>query len=193
MIATGTRIETYTIQTVAEFEEWLQHQPELADKRFEFLDGEIIEKVGMKQEEFLAISFLCRLFTKTKSYSEGAELLPESDSYINDKRKRIPDLAYFTRQQVVEAYQQKKRASTLFAIELLSDNESLAEIEEKVEDYFSAGAQLVWYISIKRQLIYAFTASNEVKILKGTDICSAAPVLLDFSFLVSDLFAVPSL
>lgn len=192
MVAIGTRTEQYKIQTVVEFEEWLIHQPDLIDRRFEFVDGELIEKNGMKQQEFLIVSFLLRLFIRTEAFKNGGELLQEADSYISSKRKRIPDLAYFTRVQILEAFN-KTRIATIFPIELLSDSESLEDIEEKVEDYFSAGAQLVWYISPKRQQIYVFTAPHEIKILKGADICSAAPVLPDFSFTVSDLFAVPEL
>ena len=192
MVAIGTRTEQYKIQTVEEFEEWLIHQPDLVDKRFEFLDGELIEKGAMKQQEIIIIDFLVRMFMKTIAFQNGDILLPEIDSYIHTKRKRIPDLAYFTKGQIVEGAKGVKLA-TYWAIELLSDSESLEDIEEKVEDYFSAGAQLVWYISPKRQQIYVFTAPHEVKILKGTDVCSAAPVLSDFSFTVSDLFAVPEL
>ena len=66
--------------TVAEFELWLLEQPELADKRFEFVEGRMIEKEGMKQNEFFIVKFLSRLFVKTAMYEMGGEFISEGDA-----------------------------------------------------------------------------------------------------------------
>jgi len=73
-------------------------------------------------------------------------------------------------------------------IMMILANEKLEEIEEKINDYFDAGVQLVWYISPKQEQIYAYSAPAKLTILKGTNVCSAAPVLSDFSFEVGDMF-----
>lgn len=173
--------------TVAEFELWLLEQPELADKRFEFVEGRMIEKEGMKQNEFFIVKFLSRLFAKTAMYEMGGEFISEGDAYINEKRKRIPDIAYLTASQIAEA-RIGKRLNTLFAIEILSPNDNFQDVAEKIQDYFEAGAKLVWYILPKQEQIYAYTAPTKVQILRGEDICSAELVLSDFSFAVKDMF-----
>lgn len=174
--------------TVAEFEHWVDNNSLLSDRRFEFVNGKIIEKSGMKQEEFFIAQFLMRLFVKTAAYDKGDELITESDSYIDSKRKRIADIGYFTKKQIKEARKGKRFAPAL-AIEILSPNEKLEEIADKVQDYFDANVQLVWYIFPKQEQIYAYTSPTDLTILKGTDVCSAAPVLPDFSFKVRDIFA----
>lgn len=174
--------------TVAEFELWLLEQPELADKRFEFVEGRMIEKEGMKQNELFIARFLAKLFYKTEAFKNDDYLGSEVDSYISDKRKRIPDIAYFTASQIIEA-RKGKRLNTLFAIEILSPNDNFQDVAEKIQDYFEAGAKLVWYILPKQEQIYAYTAPTKVLILKGEDICSAEPVLSDFSFAVKDMFS----
>jgi Uma2 family endonuclease len=175
------------LATVAEFEAWLLEQPELADKRFEFVEGRIIEKEGMKQNEGFIAQFLMKLFFKTAAFQNDDLLIPEMDSYINEKRKRIPDIVYFTKSQI-QAARKGEPQSSFFAIEILSPNESLRDIEEKIQDYFVAGTKLVWYISPEQEQIYVYTAPTKVQILKGEDICSATPVLSDFSFAVKDMF-----
>ena len=47
--------DTQIRSTVKEFELWLLEQPELTDKRFEFVEGRMIEKEGMKPNEFFII------------------------------------------------------------------------------------------------------------------------------------------
>lgn len=188
MTATLSHIIQKPVETVEEFEQWLALQPHLAEKRFEFLDGKKIEKAGMKPEEFFIVKFLTRLFAKTSAYERGDELLTEADTYINESRKRIADLAYFTVAQIEDA-RTKVRPQTVFPIEILSPSEDLTHIENKVADYFSAGAKLVWYISPQKERIYAYTAPEEVKIYSGSTVCTANPVLPDFSFRVEEMFA----
>ena len=174
-------------KTVAEFEAYLAAESKYANKRFEFVNGRIIEKPAMKQEEFYIAKFLSRLFVKTLAYANGDELIVESDSHIDEQRKRIADIGYFTEAQI-EAARDGHRFAPALAIEILSPSEKLEEIEEKINDYFDAGVQLVWYISPKQEQIYVYTAPDKLTILKGTSVCSAAPVLPDFSFEVGEMF-----
>lgn len=174
--------------TVQEFETWLLEQSDLADKRYEFVDGRIIEKEGMKVNELFIKKFLNRIFVKTEAFNKGGELVAEVDSYIDEGRKRIPDISYWTLLQIKEA-RTGTRPSTLFAIEILSPNDNFQDVVEKIQDYFEAGAKLVWYILPKQEQIYAYTNPTKVQILKGDDICSASPVLVDFSFVMKEMFA----
>ncbi len=178
----------FKFETVAEFEAWVSKNSILNDKRFEFVNGKIIEKPAMKQEEFFIAKFLSRLFVKTVAYANGDELIVESDSHIDSKRKRVADIGYFTEAQIEAAREGNKFAPAL-AIEILSPNEKLEDIEEKIQDYFDAGVQLVWYISPKTEQIYTYTSTTDLKIFKGENICHASPVLTDFSFKVKDMFA----
>ncbi len=175
-----------TFKTVDEFEQW-----EWTDGRegsYEFVRGRIIEKSEMKQAEYLIIRFLTRLFAKTAAYVQGDELTPEMDSYIDETRKRRPDLAYFTAAQI-EATRTGERQRTQFAIEILSDSESHQDVLDKVQDYFDAGVQLVWYVIPESQKIYVYTSPDASQAYKGSAIISAAPVVPDFQFTVADLFA----
>lgn len=173
------------LTTVDEFEQW-QTQPG-TDGSFEFVRGRLIPK-SMKQNELDMADFLVRQFSQTLQYQQKHLLMPEFDSYVDNTRKRIPDLTYFTADQR-QAIRRGERVGTLFAIEILSDSESYGDVLEKIEDYFDGGAQLVWYIVPKRQEIYAYDSPTHFTLFKATQTISAAPVVLDFQFVVADLFA----
>lgn len=176
--------------TVAEFEKWVLSRK--LKSIYEFRYGNIIKKGGMKQIEFYIAKFLQRLFNSTSAYSLGAELLAEADVPIDEFRKRVADLAYFTENQIIGTANGQKAIPTL-AIELLSPNEVLEDIEDKIQDYFDAGVQVVWYISPKKKLIYVYTSPTDIKIYKGEQICHARPALPDFEFKTEDLFYIPSI
>jgi Uma2 family endonuclease len=172
--------------TVDEFENW-ERQPG-NDGRYEFVRGQIIPKPGMKQNEIDIAAFLQAQFSETALFRQKHLLMPEADSYVDGVRRRIPDLTYFTAEQR-QAIRRGERVNTLFAVEILSDSELHQDVLDKIQDYFDAGAQLVWYVLPKNQLIEAYTSFYDRKIYKGQDTISAAPLIPDFSFTVADLFA----
>ena len=141
----------------------------------------------MKQEELFIVDFLIRRFVKTKAFEHGDNLLTEFDSYVDSHRKRVPDLAFFSVDQIA-ATRVGKRVMPAFTIEVLSDSESQNDVLEKVQDYFDAGVELVWYIAPKQQKIYAYISPDDIRVFKGQDLCSAAPVVPDFQFVIEDLF-----
>lgn len=174
------------LQTVEEFDNWQRLY--VKEGSYEFIDGKIIPKKSMKQDEAFIASYLVRVFTQTKSYQRGDCLMPKSDSYVSETRKRVPDLTYFTAEEI-QQMRQRIRVKSKFAIEILSDSESFEDVIEKVQDYFDAGGLLVWYIVPKQQKIYVYTNPDESKAYKGNEVISATPVLPDFQFEVSNMFS----
>ena len=188
MVATLVQTELLPtdLQTVEEFDNWQRQH--VSEGIFEFIDGKIIHKEAMKQDEAFIANFLLRLFIQTHAFKNGDMLLPESDSYVSETRKRVPDLTYFTAEEI-QLMRQKVRVKSKFAIEILSDSETFEDVLEKVQDYFDAGGLLVWYIVPKQQKIYVYTNPDESKGYKGNEVISAAPLLPDFQFEVSNMFS----
>ena len=193
MLATLTPPKTLptTLQTVEEFEQWQQQHPH--EGSYEFVRGRIIPKPAMKQDEIFITRFLLRTFITTDSFRTGNDLLPEFDSYVDGQRKRVPDLTYITADQR-EVIRRGERVNTLFAIELLSDSEKHEDVLDKIaergpQDYFDGGAQLVWYIVPKRKRIYAYLSPTDIHVYTNDDVVTAAPVLPELTFTLSDLFA----
>jgi Uma2 family endonuclease len=175
-----------TLTTVDEFEAW-QHET-APNGQYEFVRGQLILKPAMKQNELDLVDFLIRQFIQTPQFQQRHVLLPEFDSYVDDTRKRIPDLTYFTVEQR-QAIRRGERVNTLFAIEILSDSESHQDVVDKIEDYFDGGARLVWYIMPQNRRVEAYLSPVELIVYRGTDTITADPVLPDYQFVVADLFA----
>ncbi len=176
-----------TLANVAEFEQWLSKKK--TDYNYEFINGQAIKKQPMKQNELFIVTFLMDMFMTTELFANKGRLVPEIDVYIDEYRKRIPDLAFFTAQQIKQA-RSGIRVVPTFVIELLSDSEGYDFVEEKINDYFRAGVQVVWYLNPKKQNIHLYLLASEMRVLSGDDTCSAAPAVPDFELMVKDIFAV---
>jgi len=179
------------LQTVAEFEQWQRQYVHEGSQ--EFVRGLVIDRGSINQKYALMHSFLGRQFAKTESFRRDSTLATRLDCYISNTCLRVPDLSFYDDSQT-QGMRRGEKQSTRFAIEILSDSESYRDVTDKIaergpQDYFDAGAQLVWYVVPEQQKIYVYTSPDELRVLKGTEVISAAPVLPDFQFTVAELFA----
>lgn len=74
------------------------------------------------------------------------------------------------------------------AAEVVSPGDTLEEVEEKVDDYLTAGARMVLVINPKRQTISIHRPKIDVKILRREDTFDGGDVVPGFRCQVSDVF-----
>ena len=127
--------------------------------------------------------------TQTNAYNLLASLLPETRCLISPYQVRIPDLAYFTRQQMVESANGNEPIP-MFVIEIISANDSINAVNQKLKEYFDAGVQVVWHIFPQQQLVYVYKSVKNVFIASDDDMCTAQPALPDFSIKAKDIFSI---
>lgn len=114
--------------------------------------------------------------------------MAEPDVMLTALQMRRPDIAYFTKEQIQQG-RNGEDVIPAFVVEILSETDQAYRIEEKLTEYFRAGIQVVWNIFPEQQVVYMYTSRKNVTICLEDDICSAAPVLPDFSISVNTLFA----
>jgi Uma2 family endonuclease len=100
---------------------------------------------------------------------------------------RRPDIAYLTKEQI-QLGRKGKDVIPEFVIEIISETDQFYKIEEKITEYFKAGVKVIWNIVPEHKLVYIYTSRKTVKICSDNDICSADPVLPDFTIAVNDIF-----
>ena len=75
------------------------------------------------------------------------------------------------------------------AAEVVSPSNTAEGIEEKLQDYFSAGVQLVWVIYPVIRRVYVYESLTQVHILTATDALEGGDGLPGFRLPLADLFA----
>lgn len=173
-------------QTLDQFLNW-----EPADGfKYEWNNGEIIRFSGMKKKQYFVYDVLNVLFID-KGYHKTGTFLAEPDVMLTALQMRRPDIAYFTKEQIQRG-RQGEDVIPAFVIEILSESDQAYRIEEKIAEYFRAGVQIIWNIIPEHEVVYVYSSRKHVTICLDDDVCSAAPVLPNFSISVSDLFALPA-
>jgi Uma2 family endonuclease len=76
------------------------------------------------------------------------------------------------------------------AVEIVSQNNSAAEVFLKTQEYFESGVQLVWVVYPLQRCIQVFESAEQSRILHEEDELDGGRVLPGFRLQLSELFAV---
>ena len=169
-------------------EAFLQWDQPAGRHKYEWVDGEL-EKTDymMKNTVRGIVQRIQRTFTKTKAYAQYGELFAETHVPVAETRVRIPDLCFFTSEQI-EASERGEFPVPAWAIEIISPNEIGFKIECKALEYMNAGVQVLWQIYPELRMIHVRTSANNTQLYFEGDVCTAAPALADMKVKISELF-----
>ena len=157
--------------------------------KYEWNKG-IVEKKDrtINRNQFLIYRTLQNPFIKTDIFKKGGIFMSEVDMYLPTvERTRRTDIAVLTG-ELMEESRNGNPTVCPFVIEIISKNDQINEVEEKIIEYFENGVQVVWVILPKVKKVEVYTSIRDVKICFDNDICTASPFMEDFSISVNDIF-----
>ena len=164
-------------------------RPENEGRRFELIDGEIVEKMPTQLHAFIANLFNAVLYIYFQSnpigwaFSELRIKLPNDD--LNDT---IPDISV-----VLKAGREFNPNEPLtfmpdLAIEIKSPTDSLIKMRKKANYYLENGSKIVWLVDTQRRKVEVYTV-DDTEILGSNDVLEGGDLLPNFKLPVSDLWS----
>jgi Uma2 family endonuclease len=187
--ATLPIVKTSPVKRYLTLEKFLDRYTNREDPyKYEWNKG-IVEKKSrtMNRNQFLIIRALQNLFDRTQAKKQGGLITPEVDMYMPTvDRTRRTDLAFLPN-NLMEEYRDGIPSVCPFMIEVISKNDQINEVEEKISEYFENGVQVVWVIFPKVKKVEVYTSIRDVKICFGDDVCHAMPVMPDFNISVNEI------
>jgi Uma2 family endonuclease len=158
--------------------------------KYEWNNGAVEKKPRtMNRDQLKILQNLMRLFVRTKAYAAMGELLSEVDMLMQTiGRTRRADVAYMSGEQM-QAAPKGELTVCSFVAEVISKNDQINEMEEKLAEYFDNGVQVAWVIFPKLKQVKVYHSIRDITVCFGDDVCSAAPALPDFEISVNDIFA----
>lgn len=157
--------------------------------KYEWVDGEVektLRTMDKKQHYFFdnLSEFLEDLKFAQKRRISG-RFITEADNFFSGNHRR-PDIAFFTKEQILEA-KEDKDVVPQFVIEVISTHDKINKVERKMDEYRTAGVQVIWQIYPEFKMVKELRGYS-TKTLIGDDICSAEPVIEGFRISVNDIF-----
>ncbi len=161
------------------------------DFKYEWVNGRVVKtKRTMNKTQLYILDNLFAFFHHLLNEGKVTGwLVPEPDLFFLTNHRR-PDIAWMTREQMHKLADLKAYEVPAFIIEVVSTNDQVNELKDKMKNYRDAGVQVVWQIHPKQQEVDVYAGKNltKSKVCTGRQICSAAPVLPAFALPASAIF-----
>jgi Uma2 family endonuclease len=141
---------------------------------------------------YIAIILSAALFALVTSRKLGVLLDSSTAFTMKNGNKRSPDIAFFAKERL----QGLEELPTGFlegapdlVVEILSLGSTIAEIEDKIVEYFANGTRLLWVISPGQHYVLVYRSGYEPqRLLTSGDFLEGEEVVPGFTFPLADLF-----
>jgi Uma2 family endonuclease len=111
---------------------------------------------------------------------------------MKNGNKRSPDISFVSREKLkglTELPDGFLDGAPDLAIEVLSPNNTIAEIDQKIVEYFENGSRLVWVINLKLRYVLVYRSALEPdRLLKQSDTLDGEDVIAGFTMPLCELF-----
>ncbi len=168
------------------------------DKRLcELVDGTLVEKPVGALGSRLAMRIGRLLGNFVEPRGLGEILGPDGTLRMTAGNIRLPDVCFIAVADLPGGRlpdQPVPRLPPTLAVEVLSVDNTPAEMRQKIGEYFLSGSRLVWLVDLRARTVAVFdqVADEPARTLAGDDVLDGGSVLPDFTLTLAELFRAPT-
>ncbi|MEG4504000.1 Uma2 family endonuclease [Microcoleus sp. F6_B4] len=161
--------------------------------RYEIVNGELIDmgNSGAKHG-YVAVILSAALFNCVSTRKLGAIFDSSTAFKMKSGNKRSPDVSFMAKERLQgldDLPDGFLEGAPDLAVEILSPGNTVAEIHDKLVEYFENGARLVWVIHPQEQYVLVYRSSQEPdRLLKSTQSLDGEEIVPGFSLPIAELF-----
>lgn len=186
----SAQLEVFNAERTYTVEEFMNLNWPDDDKRYELVEGELIEMKGPSAAHGAVIN---KLYSNLIIYLETNPLgllFTNTAFELNPKNAPLPDLGFVSEQRLATInYDNAIPGAPDLAVEVLSRTDTFFEADDKVERYLKAGTRLVWVINPRGKYVLVYRLNSpDVQLLNPKDELDGEDVIAGFKLSVSKLF-----
>ncbi len=160
----------------------------------EIVNGELV--MSPKNNFFhgdICTRLLIAIGNFVKEHRLGVVLDSSTGFWMHNRNCRAPDISFITRSRLVSTGF-SPRSNQFFpgapdlAVEVLSPNNTRAEIDERLKDFFSSGTQIAWIINPDDECAEVCHSPTKRKLIGSGGLLDGEQLLPGFQFAIADLF-----
>jgi Uma2 family endonuclease len=159
---------------------------------FELIDGVLVEKAVGTREAIFAHFIGRRVGDFVEENDLGVTAGADAPFRLRLGLIRIPDLSFISWERIPgDEFPDDAIAGLIpdLAVEVLSESNTEAEIELKLDEYFRAGVRLAWIVDPKRLTATIYTSRSRSRLIGPDGELLGGKVLPDFRLRLRDVFA----
>lgn len=165
--------------------------------RFELIDGRLRERRMGGRSSLIGAEIIYRLQDYVRPHRSGHVFDSEAGYQCfphRPRQVRFADASFIRRGRLPGEvpFEGHTLIAPDLAVEVVSPNDNAQELEEKLQDYFSAGVPLVWVFYPRTRTVYVYQPDGSARWLNADQELTGEPVLPGFRCRVGDLFPPPA-
>jgi Uma2 family endonuclease len=162
------------------------------DNLYEYVNGELIVVANSGVEHgYLALTLGYFLTGFVRSHRLGVTCDSSTAFKMKTGNKRSPDLAFIAKERLQGLKRLPKgffEGAPDLAVEIISPNNTFAEIHNKLVEYFENGTRLVWVILPDEESVLVYHQPKPSKLLQVEDSLDGEAVITGFQLPLIELF-----
>ncbi len=160
----------------------------------EVVDGELV--MSPKNDFYhgqICSRLLAALVNCNAAHRLGAVLDSSTGFWMKNRNCRAPDISFITKQRLTRlGFKPSTRkffpGAPDLAVEILSPNNTRAEIGQRLKDYFESGTQVAWIINPDEQYVEVCDGLEQRNLVGPDGVLEGGQLLPGFNFRIADLF-----
>ena len=179
--------------TLDEFEAFIA-LPDHADRRFELIDGEIVEKVPTEEHGVIVATIAGAIHQYLSDNRKGRVAV--SVAYKRPENHRyclVPDLAFTSAERMLPITRQGAVPQMPdLAVEVKSPDDSINLLRTKAAYYLANGSRMVWLVYPEQRLVEVYCPDVDIALLVDNedrhDVLDGGDVLTGFQLPLRNIF-----
>jgi Uma2 family endonuclease len=164
-----------------------------ADKLYELVDDQLeAREISSSKHGGVGTRLIIRLGGHVEAHHLGA-VYGANTTYQSGGNERIPDVSFISSQRIPAEgkTEEKWHIAPDLAVEVISPIESWTKVNRKLREYFAAGVQQVWLVSLELHEIHVYDSPKLMTVLTEDDELVNEALLPGFRLRISELFQQP--
>jgi Uma2 family endonuclease len=122
----------------------------------EYVDGKLLER-NMGETDHGGLQGLLVAWLLNRRKELGIHVFPETRTQVASGRYRVPDIAVTTARPGGPILMEPP----FLCIEILSPEDRVSHVEDKIDDYLAFGVAHVWVVDPRRKRAWSYTAQGK--------------------------------
>jgi Uma2 family endonuclease len=119
----------------------------------DYVDGELVDRnVGGKDHSKLAMAIAAYLYLRRAQYA--IHVFPEQRVQVAPRRFRVPDITVVVGPEPPE---QVFTTPPFLCIEILSPDDRMSRVQQKIDDYLGFGVRYIWVVDPETTRAWIYT------------------------------------
>jgi len=160
-------------------------------KKYEVVKGVLIMSPTGIEHELLGARVISALDNFLRAHKLGIVIGSSAGFWMKNRDFLSPDISFIAKDRLKGYRRAPKKffdGAPDLAVEILSPNDTVEALHDKIVEYFENGSRLVWVINPEEQVVLVYHSPQPDQLLRQGDVISGEDVVSGFTLLVSDLF-----